>query len=89
MERPFLLALRRICERFAINKTNSTDISAYHISGQEKMAIKIPLVLILVLTLPTNPSNVLYLLHGCFLCTTNADYWDLTNVIASVSKLLD
>ena len=44
--------------------------------------------MVLVLTLPTNPSNVLYLLHGCLLCTTNADYWDLTNVIASVSKLL-
>src|SRR6266852_7242882 len=36
MERPFLLALRRICERFAINKTNSTDISAYHISARRE-----------------------------------------------------
>ena len=37
--------------------------------------------MLLVLTVPTNPSNVLYLLHGCLLCTTNADYWDLMAVL--------
>jgi hypothetical protein len=41
----------------------------------------LPLVMLLVLTEPTNPSNVLYLLHGCLLYTTNADFWDLMAVL--------
>jgi len=36
MERPFLSALRRMHERFAIHKTNGTDISAYHISARRE-----------------------------------------------------